>query len=127
MQNEMDSLYLDLTIVLRYGSCSSQCLKMVDDVPLLVRGDVSLFGTTAFPQVSTHGRLKFTDQKVGMGVGACMKKPFIHITHIYVNHRIIKNENKSCDFLCCHVTLCMNHVNHVTLWAISCDIVSYIM
>ncbi len=44
---------------------------------------------TAFSQVSAHGHLKFTGQK--MGVGAYMEKPFIRITDIHANHTSVKN------------------------------------
>ncbi len=42
----------------------------------------------AISRVSTHGCLKFTGQKTG--VGAYTEKPFVRIMHIHANHRIIK-------------------------------------
>ncbi len=45
--------------------------------------------TTVISRVSTHGRLKFTGQRTGVGVYT--EKPFVRITHIHTDHRIIKN------------------------------------
>ncbi len=38
--------------------------------------------------ISAHGRLKFMGQKTGVGVYT--EKPFVRITHIHMDHRIIK-------------------------------------
>ncbi len=43
---------------------------------------------TVISRLSAHGRLKFTGQKTGVGVYT--EKPFVRITHIHTNHRIIK-------------------------------------
>ncbi len=40
-------------------------------------------------RVSAHGCLKFTGQKTGVGVYT--EKPYVHITHIHTDHRVIKN------------------------------------
>ncbi len=50
--------------------------------------NIFLCACTVFSHVSTHGRLKLTGQE--MGVGTYTDKPFVCITHIYVNHRITK-------------------------------------
>ncbi len=44
---------------------------------------------TVVCRVSAHGHLEFTGQK--MGVGAYTEKPFVHITYLRTDHRIIDN------------------------------------
>ncbi len=46
------------------------------------------FACTVFSRVSAHGRLQLTGPKTG--VGTYTDKPFVCITRIYVNHRIIQ-------------------------------------
>ncbi len=47
--------------------------------------------STVTSRLSAHGRLKFTGQKTGVGV--YMEKPFVRITHIHTDHRIIKKRD----------------------------------
>ncbi len=47
--------------------------------------------TTVTSRLSAHERLKFTGQKTGVGV--CTEKPFVRITHIHTDHRIITKKN----------------------------------
>ncbi len=44
---------------------------------------------TVISRLRAYERLKFTVQKTGVGVYT--EKPFVHITHIHTDHKIIKN------------------------------------
>ncbi len=49
---------------------------------------VCTWAYTVISRLSAHGRLKFTGQKTGVGIYT--EKPFVRITHIHTDHRIIK-------------------------------------
>ncbi len=68
-----------------YGIWVTIVSRVSTHPPFLV---ILWFTFTVFSRVSAHGRLKFTGQKTGVGVYT--EKPFVRITHIHTDHKIIK-------------------------------------